>query len=101
MFHDLLRTDKYKRPEYPVPSRCWLCGRFGNGPRSYPQRKCLRCDVTWYSVMPGIDPAAPVNRDYEMDRLRGKYLPRGHVGRPWDYFDDFIDHGEVKLASPA
>lgn len=101
MYPTTLRdTRGLKRPEYPLPSHCWRCGRFGHGRREYPQRRCNACEVTWYAVLPGTDPAAPVNREGELRRLRSKYLPRAGAGA-LDNFDDFLDHGQVKLACPA
>jgi hypothetical protein len=86
---------------YPTPSRCWCCGRYVEGNRQWAYRHCKNCDVRWQEVLPGTNPLAPVNRDYELMKLRREYLPRGVTGRPWDNFDDFIDHGEKQLACPA
>lgn len=99
---DTLRAMEAALPKYPVPSNCWLCGRFGHGARSGCLRRCEACDVRWHELLPGTDPRKPVDRERELGKLRAKYMPAGDLtGRPADIFDDFIDHATVKLGCPA
>lgn len=85
---------------YPLPSRCWCCGRFVTGSREIPQRACGRCRVKWFAVLPGTDPSAPVDRKAELGAIAEKF--RFRPGTPFaDTFDVFVDHAELRLASPA
>lgn len=103
MYHEMLRTMVANLPKYPVPSHCWLCGRFGHGARSSALRRCEACGVRWHALLPGTDPRKPVDRARELEKLRNRYLTHGLAGSPWepDIFDDFLDHATVKLACPA
>lgn len=101
MYHGTIRTKARQLPVYDLPGRCWLCGRFVTGSRDTPARRCDHCEVTWYQLRPGTDPAAPYQTEYALTKIRRNYLPRGLEGRPWDIFDNFLDHSEVKLPCPA
>jgi hypothetical protein len=71
-----------KLAEYPTGSHCWICGRFGSGGRAWPQRSCARCDVTWYQLLPGVNPREPLDRSYEHSKARKNYLGRSvKIGR--------------------
>jgi len=98
---ELPKSVQYPRVQYPLPSNCWLCGRFGCGSKDSPKRWCHGCGVTWYAILPGVNPYAPVDRVYELRKIRARYLPRGVEGTGTDIFDNFIDHAEVKLPCPA
>lgn len=98
MHNQRLRREPPKRVQYPLPSHCWQCGRFGRGSRDYPQRRCDGCGVAWHALLPGVDPAAPVVNGYSLHKIRQRYLPRGVEGTGSDIFDNFIDHATVKLA---
>lgn len=85
---------------YPLPSNCWLCGRFGHGALTYPKRTCERCGVTWFALLPGIGPRDPVVREFELNGMRDRYLKKAHPDL-LDIFGDFIDHSREKLPCPA
>lgn len=85
---------------YPLPSRCWLCGRFVTGSRDYGLRRCERCDVAWTERLPTSPPAVTNSLEGIQLLLAGKWPLRRHAEYA-DQFDLIIDHAKVSISCPA
>lgn len=86
--------------QYPLPSRCWLCGRYVSGSREYGLRRCERCDVAWTDRLPTSGPATANSLEGIQLLLAGKWPLRRHAEYA-DQFDVIIDHGSVDIGCPA
>jgi hypothetical protein len=75
---------------------CWSCGQPGSivGGHSW-LRKCETCDVTWSAEPPGTanERTRVWQRGNTLDKIAGKFGLGNREG--------FVDHAEVKLASPG
>lgn len=84
----------------PKPTECWSCGRPGEPiPGSGFRRACTECDVTWSAE---ATPRPPRREDLEGLQLllSAKWPLRRHAEYA-DNYDRLVDHGAVKLSSPA
>jgi hypothetical protein len=90
----------YQGGAYPLPSRCWLCGRYVTGNRDYGLRRCERCDVSWTERLPGYQGAMVPGLEGMQLLLSAKWPLRRHAEYA-DQFDLLIDHAVVNISCPA
>lgn len=80
----------------PDRMNCWSCGSPGHsvGGHSW-LRRCGTCDVEWNAEPPGStnERSRVWNRGNDLDKIAAKF---GLENR-----DGLLDHGSVKLVSPA
>lgn len=89
--------------KYPLPSHCWLCGRFGRGARRYANRRCDHCGCQWFERLPGaprvvgqldlVDLLMP-----KLDLAKWRMQPDKWYA---DQFNQLIDHSRAHVPCPA
>lgn len=90
----------YQDGAYPLPSRCWNCGRFVTGSHVYAHRACVRCGVRWHELLPGVVVSTRQDLEGQQLLLSAKWPLRRHAEHA-DQFDTLVDHGEVNISCPA
>lgn len=85
---------------YPLTSRCWCCGRFAQVHQEYAHRWCPHCEVRWHELLPGQVVTTRQDLEGQQLLLSAKWPLRRHAEYA-DNYDQIIDHGAVKLISPA